>query len=274
MRLPVPLLRRNPNLHKNDFGHVLVVAGSASMLGAAALTSLAAMRAGAGLVTVAVPTALDLSLQRKVAHVVMTLPLPHNAYPLIKSRFDKYQSMVIGPGLGLATATQKLVLQLVIHYPGPMVIDADALNSIADDPAILLKAQGMRILTPHPGEMANLVRKTRVFIEANRMETAKRMAQDFQCVVLLKGPQTVIASPEGKIITNRTGNVGMATAGSGDVLSGIIGAFLAQGIDPLEATCLAAHCHGAAGDLAIKKINKASLIATDLIDFLPKILNR
>ena len=279
MRLPAPLLRLNPKLHKNDFGHVLVVAGSAPMLGAGALVGLAAMRAGTGLVTIAVPQDLNKTLQQKISPVIMTWPLPATGdgflkasiYPILEKRFLKYQSMVLGPGLGTKATTKNLVLKLIINFQGAMVIDADALNILADKKEVLLKAKGVRVVTPHAGEMAKLLRCSREEVEANRQSKAMTMARAFDCTVVLKGQHTLITDGD-KCIFNKTGNVGMATAGSGDVLSGIIGAFLSQGIKPFDAATWGVYHHGLAGNLAEKKTGKVSMIATDLIDFLPQAL--
>ncbi|MBI3602190.1 MAG: NAD(P)H-hydrate dehydratase [Candidatus Omnitrophica bacterium] len=275
MRLPAPLSRRNPYLNKKDFGHVLVVAGSPTMLGASALCSLAAMRAGAGLVTAAVPRSLNLTLQQKIVPVVMTLPLPQtpqgvfssSAFFILKKFFLKFNTVAIGPGLGLHPSTCRLVYRMVEYYPGPMVVDADALNALAKNKNPLMKAHGPRILTPHTGEMARLTGKTVAEVEGNRKKIALDFARRWQCVIVLKGHRTVIASPDGKTAVNSTGNVGMATAGSGDVLTGMIAAFLAQGMSPFEAARWGAYVHGQAGDKAAKAKSKVSLIASDMIDF-------
>jgi NAD(P)H-hydrate epimerase len=149
-----------------------------------------------------------------------------------------------------------------------MVIDADGLNALAEDPKILLKAPAARILTPHPGEMSRLTGKGKSFIENNRTTATKNFAKKYRCILVLKGHRTIVAEPNGKIYINRTGNAGMAKAGSGDVLTGIITALLAQGIEPFTAARWSVFLHGRAGDLAAKTKGKASLIATDLIDYL------
>lgn len=280
MPRPSVLLRRNPYRNKKDFGHVLVIAGSAPMLGASALCSLAAMRSGAGLVTAAVPESLNLTLQKKIAHVVMTLALPQTpqgafslrTFSLIKRNFFKYNAIAIGPGLGREASTGHLVEKLVEHYPGPMVVDADALYALAQNKKPLIKARGPRVLTPHAGEMARLTKKTVKEIEGNRQGAALEFARQNKCILVLKGQRSVIASFNGKIIVNSTGNVGMATAGSGDVLAGMIAAFLAQGIGPFEAARWGVYYHGKAGDWAMRGMGKVSLMATDLIEAIPKVL--
>ena len=272
--MPALLSRRNPNVHKNQFGHVLVLAGSGRMLGAAALCGLAAMRAGAGLTTVGVPRSLNAILHKKLSSVIMTMPLPETAhhaitfqaYPQIKKMFSKFQSVAVGPGLGQEVATKKFVFKIIRECPLPVVVDADALNILSSDINILKRAQGPRVLTPHPGEMARLAGLTRPTIEKNRLKIARDFASRFECVVVLKGHHTVVASPSRKTYVNKTGNSGMATAGSGDVLTGMIAALLGQGIKPFDSAKIACRWHGLAGDYAAKKTGRISLIATDLIE--------
>jgi NAD(P)H-hydrate epimerase len=281
MQLPAPLLRSNPKAYKGDFGHVLIVAGSASMLGAAALSSLAAMRTGAGLVTVAIPGNLNLALQAKISNVIMTMPLKKGkAFDQIKKSWDRFNALAIGPGLGREAGVQKLVRDVIVHCPKPLVIDADALFALSGYTDILLKAKAPRVLTPHPGEMSRLINgDVYHFSEKNgrrphlsRLETARDFGRRYKCVLLLKGHRTVVASPEGKTYVNKTGNAGMATAGSGDVLTGMIVSLLGQGIAPFKAACVGAYLHGKAGDRAAKLKYKAGLIATDIIDQIPEVL--
>ncbi len=269
MQQPSVLLRRNPRLNKKDFGHVLVVAGSKTMLGACALCSLSAMRSGAGLVTAAVAKSLNLTLQKKISPVIMTLPLPENskgelslkAFDVLKKNFSKYVAIAIGPGLGLHPNTQQLIYRMVENYAGPMVVDADALNALAKNLKPLRNAKGPRILTPHLGEMNRLMGQT--------VGDRKKMALDFvrqnHCVLVLKGPHTLIAS-KSKVVVNATGNVGMATAGSGDVLTGMIVGILGQGVEAFQAAQLGVYYHGKAGDKAAQLRSKASMIATDIIE--------
>ena len=271
---------KGPNVHKNDFGHVLVVAGSAPMLGAAALCALAAMRAGAGLVTCAIARSLNLTLQKKLSAIVMTLPLPESApgvlglsaYKILAANLAKFNAVAVGPGLGQHTHTQKFVFKLLAECPKPLVIDADALNILAQQPKILLKNPRVKILTPHTGEMSRLTGRSVAVIERRRSQTALECARAYKSIVVLKGHRTVIASPDGKIKINRSGNAGMATAGSGDVLTGIIAALLGQGLEPFKAACMGVNWHGRAGDLAAKYKTQASMIATDIIEYLPAAL--
>jgi ADP-dependent NAD(P)H-hydrate dehydratase / NAD(P)H-hydrate epimerase len=275
MPLPALLLRRKSNAHKNDFGHVLVMAGSPSMLGAACLSSLAAMRSGAGLVTAAVPRGLNLTLQEKISSVVMTMPVAQtkgmvfslSAAEQILKVIGKFNAAAIGPGLGLDISTRKFVLKMVKECPVPMVVDADALNAIAGHTDTLLKAKGARILTPHPGEMQRLVGScVGADLVSARKRVALKYARQWHSILVLKGHRTVVASPDGKVYVNTTGNAGMATAGCGDVLTGMIAAFLAQGLTPFEAARWGVRLHGEAGDRAARKCGKMGMIAMDVVE--------
>ncbi|MDP8266733.1 MAG: NAD(P)H-hydrate dehydratase [Candidatus Aceula meridiana] len=280
MQLPAPLLRRNPHSHKNTFGHVLVIAGSKSMLGAGALSSLAAMRSGAGLVTLGVPQSLNIAAQKKISSVVMTWPLPETkeqsfslaSFQKIEKKLSKFQALTIGPGLSQNPSTQKLIRKIISELKIPMIIDADALNALSKNTSSLIKIKEMKILTPHLGEMARLTGLSKKHIEANKLKVAKNFAKKYHCILLLKGHRTVVVAPDGKIYVNKTGNVGLATAGSGDVLTGIIAAFLAQGLSGFNAARWGAYVHGKAGDIAAKEKGRASLIATDIIENISAVL--
>ncbi len=249
------------------------------MLGAAALSSLAAMRSGAGLVTAAVARGSNLTLQKKISNTVMTKPLAQSrsgvfslkSYDQLKKIWDRFDAVAIGPGLGRELTTLQLARQVIIHCPLTLVIDADALFALAGHTQILLKAKAPRVLTPHSGEMSRLTNQSVKEIEANRLKTARDFAHRYNCVILLKGHRSVVASPQGETYINRTGNVGMATAGSGDVLTGMITAFLGQGMGPFDAAKYGAYYHGKAGDLAASAKTKASMIASDIIEHIGQI---
>ena len=277
MRLPAPLSRNNPFVHKNDFGHVLIIAGSAQMIGAGALTALSAMRSGAGLVTLGVAKSLNLVAHKKISNVVMTLPLAETKNQTISIRaFKKIQdfskrcdAVALGPGMSTDPLTRQCVLKIISKLSKPLVIDADGLNCLEGKLNILTKTNSLKILTPHPGEMARLLKVKRNFIESHRTKVALDFAKKYRCVLLLKGYKTVVASHNGETYVNQTGNAGVATAGSGDVLTGIIAAFIAQGLSSFEAARWGAYIHGRAGDLAAFNKTKISLIAADIIDHLP-----
>ena len=227
----------------------------------------------------------------------MTKPLAQNrtgafslkAYDQLKKIWDQFDAIAIGPGIGRDLATMQFARQIIIHCPKPLVIDADALFAIFPVPSksqgcviaksvakrrdeaisILRKAKGPRILTPHSGEMSRLTGQSVKEIEGSRLKTARDFARSFNCVLLLKGHRTVVASPQGKTYINHTGNVGMATAGSGDVLTGMVTAFLGQGMVPFNAAKYGAYYHGKAGDLAARKKSKISIIASDIIEQIP-----
>jgi hydroxyethylthiazole kinase-like uncharacterized protein yjeF len=276
MPLPVPLSRTNPRSSKKDFGHLLIIGGSPSMLGAVALSSLAAMRSGAGLVTAAVPRGLNLILQKKISNVIMTMPLAQDrrgafslkAYDQLKKIWERFDAIAIGPGLGRGLGSQQLARQVIINCPKPLVIDADALFALSGYTDILLKVKGMRILTPHLGEFSRITDHSVKAIEASRLKIVREFARRYSCVLLLKGHHTVVASMRGETYINKTGNAGMATAGSGDVLTGMITAFLGQGISPFNAAKYGAYYHGKAGDLAAQAQGKLGMIAEDIIDHL------
>lgn len=284
MPLPMPLLRRNPDAYKNQFGHVLVLAGSQRMLGASALCGLSAMRSGAGIATLGVPKSLNTALHKKISPVLMTWPLPEThqqsfaagAWKTLKPDLKKFQAVALGPGLSLNKSTQKFVHSIIKNSFLPLVIDADALNALAGRCAILKMTDALKILTPHIGEFYRLTNdqrlKTKDLKQKDLKDIVVNFAEKYNCFLVLKGHQTLIASPDGKTYLNKTGNAGMATAGSGDVLTGMIAAFLAQGLTPFDAAKWGVCLHGKAGDIAAKKIGKAALIATDIIEYIPKAL--
>ena len=276
MRLPAPLLRQNKRAHKRDFGHVLVAAGSPTMLGAACLVSLAAMRAGAGLVTAAVPRTLNLSLQQKISHAVMTLPVPGSAkgcfaagdVSFLEKGWSRFSVVAIGPGLGADPATQKFVRGMLKACPLPMVVDADALNALSVRHPEPRRGEGsqqaVRIFTPHPGEFFRLTGE-KPLTDAARRQAAIRFARDHHVVLVLKGHHTVIASPDGKVCVNKTGSPALAKAGTGDVLTGIIAALLAQGVEPFEAAKSGVQLHAAWAVDVLRQRQPFSLMAVDLI---------
>jgi len=272
---------RLQNSHKGSYGHLLILAGSPGMTGAAALSSMAALRAGAGLVTLGIPESLNPILEEKCTEV-MTIPLPEtsagtlspDALPPIFDFCRKIDVVAIGPGLSRNSETGELVKDLIRLCPVPLIIDADGLNLIADDLAVLKAAPSELILTPHPGEICRLTGLTKEELFADREGTARRFARENNLILVLKGAGTLIASPEGPLRINLNGNPGMATGGTGDILTGLIAGFMAQGMKGSAAACLGVYIHGAAGDQASKKVGQISLIASDLIQEIPSVLNK
>ena len=266
--------------HKGTFGHLVVLAGSEGKTGAATLAGVGALRAGAGLVTMGIAASLNDILEVKITEA-MTLPLPEAAgaralgvgalSPLLKFLEDK-TAVALGPGLGTHPETRELVRQLVRHLPLPLVIDADGLNALAGQVAGLKEAAGPRILTPHPGEMARLLGCTPKEVQARRLEVALEVAADCRAIVVLKGAQTVVAHPEGKLSLNPTGNPALASGGTGDVLTGLIGGFLAQGLEPWTAARLGVYLHGLAADFLAASQGPRGLIAGDLLTVFPQVL--
>ena len=263
--------------HKGTFGRVFIIAGSVGMTGAAALSGMASVKSGAGLVTIGIPESLNDILEVKLTEA-MTMPLaevPGRCISLAALNKalefgNQCNAVVLGPGLSKEDETQQFVRQFVQNCDVPMVIDADGLNALAQCPKVLNEAKGPVIITPHPGEMARLLSTTLSKIQQDRVTAVKTAAREYNCTAVLKGARTLIATSEGKLLINPTGNAGMATGGSGDVLSGMIGAFLARGMKPYEAAAVGVYLHGLAGDLAAGEQGEICLAAQDLIDYLPK----
>lgn len=276
------LLRRNPKAHKGDFGHLFILAGCARFSGAAVLCAEAAMRSGAGLVTLGIPQSLNCAIIKIKPKEVMTLPLPQTqdgtlslaGLRKIKDFLKKVDVAVLGPGLGKNKSTYSLVLKLLPGITQATVIDADGLNALAGHSKILRERQRAAILTPHPGEMARLLGVSVENVETKRKEIARRFAKDYNCIVVLKGHETVVTDNLGKVYVNNTGNPGMATAGSGDVLTGIIAAFLGQGLSAFSAAKYAVYLHGFAGDLAAKEKTQMGMIASDIITKIPEAIKK
>ena len=268
--------------HKGNFGHLLVVAGSEGKTGAAALAAEAALRAGAGLVTLGVPASLNDILEAKLTEA-MTLPLPEAAAralgaaawsPIQEFLNEKNgkSTLALGPGIGTHPETRELVARLVRNLAGPMVIDADGINNLAADTACLKDAAGPRILTPHPGEMARLLGLTTPEVQARRLDVARDTAAKFGITLVLKGAQTVVAAPDGRAWLNSTGNPALASGGTGDVLTGIISGFLAQGLAPWDAARLGVYLHGLAADFFVSRHGQRGMIAGDLLAVWPQML--
>lgn len=265
-----------PDAHKGMAGRVFVIAGSRGMTGAAALAGLSAARSGAGLVTVGIPKSLNEIMEIKLTEV-MTIPLPETKDKSISidaledalTFAQKCDAVAIGPGISLNDETREFVKQFTALCPIPMILDADGLNSLAQSPEVFKRAIAPLIITPHPGEMARLLSKRVEGIQNDRMAAVKEAAKKFGCVAVLKGASTLIADADGHIWINPTGNNGMASGGSGDVLTGMIAALLARGMRPVEAAQAGVFIHGLAGDDASLVKGKISLIAHDIIDHFP-----
>lgn len=270
---------RRPDAHKGDGGHVLVIAGSFGKTGAAQLVSRAAARAGAGLVTLVGPRSLYDVYAAGVLEA-MTDALPDRDgrmlfdEPYLKALLAGKTAVVVGPGLGTHDDGQRIVAWLLAHAAVPLVLDADALTCVARDPSMLDRAAGPVVLTPHPGEMSRLLGTDSAAVQADRVRAARRLAAVHRCVAVLKGARTVIAdgasgAPDEPVWINPTGNPGLASGGTGDVLAGILGGLLAQGIEPTGAARLGVFVHGAVADRVAAEIGQIGLLASDLIAHLP-----
>jgi hydroxyethylthiazole kinase-like uncharacterized protein yjeF len=263
--------------HKGTSGTVLVLAGSLFYRGAANLAGLAALRAGAGLVRLALPRSLCLVNLDKPDELVQ-LPLPEEGEPVLASialeaslaAAQEAQAVVLGPGLGQHPATINFVLRFLAQNKTPTVLDADGLNAVASCPQILLETPAPLVLTPHPGEMARLLARSTASVQEDRIATALEAASRFDSVAVLKGFRTVVADPIGRFYLNPNGNPAMATAGMGDILAGTIGGLLAQGATPLVATLLGVYTHGLAGDRAAQEMGPRGILPSDLLPRLPR----
>lgn len=273
------ILPRPPDSHKGTYGHVLIIAGSPGKTGAAILTCLGALRSGAGLVTCGLPKSLNPVFETKVTEA-MSEPLPETidgalstaAYDRIMELIENKKVLAIGPGLSLHPETQALIRRLVAEADIPMVIDADAVRSIKGYLHILKESINIRILTPHPGEMGWLVGKKTWEIQENRLSMAEELSKEYGVYTVLKGAATLIAAPNGETAVNSTGGPALASGGMGDVLTGTIAGFMAQGYNPFRAACLGVFCHGLAGDRLSGQKKISGILATEVAQAIPGIL--
>ena len=270
------VFNRPDDSNKGTLGSLLCICGSYGMAGAAIMAGKAALRCGIGLLKIAVPKSIYPVCATNILESVY-YPLEETSNGVISSKntdfllemCEKSSAVVIGCGLSVCDDTKNLVQSVITNCEKPLVIDADALNCICNKPEILKNLKAPAIITPHPGEMARLLHSTPKTVNSNRENTAIDFAKKFGVVTVLKGAGTIIASPDGEVYINHTGNSGMATGGSGDVLSGIIGSLLAQGASPINAAAAGVFLHGTIGDLAAEKLGKISMLPTDMIDMIP-----
>jgi len=269
-----------PDGHKGDLGKLFIMAGSKGFTGAACMAANTATRAGIGLCYLGLPASLNDICEVKLTET-MTRTLPevksNRCFALrglgeFRQYFEWADACALGPGIGTHHETKELVKRLMSRIDIPTVIDADGLNCFEGDTQALIEADFPCVLTPHPGELSRLIGVSTKEIAADRLKYAKTAASGLKKVVLLKGAPTFIAEPDGQVYLNPTGNIGMAKGGSGDVLTGLIGAFLAQGLAPLEAACCGAFLHGIAGDTVRHEIGSMGMLPTDMIEILPLVL--
>jgi NAD(P)H-hydrate epimerase len=264
--------------HKGTFGHALVIAGSRGKSGAACLSALGALRAGAGLVTVACPVGIQPIVTQGLKEA-MTEGLEEDgdgsvsahAIERIESALAGKKAAVIGPGLGLCDGVRQFMRGVIKDAPVPMVVDADALTAVGVNHEILMDARGPRVITPHPGEAARLLGCTGAEVQRDRVAAVKMLSERSGAIAVLKGARTLAAAPDGRLAVNPTGNSGMASGGMGDILGGIIGAFLAQGYSPWDAAVLGVFLHGQAADRVAEKKGPFGYLASEVADELPRV---
>lgn len=267
------LPQRAPDAHKGNFGKILLLCGSRGYTGAPAFAALGALRVGAGLVYLAVPESIY-SIEAVKLNEPIVIPLADekgqyavSAMPDILNLLIEKDAVLIGPGMGNSESTEKITCEVLRSYSGPVVLDADGINVMCKHKDILRERTAPTILTPHPGEFVRIFGKE---IE-ERIDSSVQLASDLHCIVLLKGQHTIITDGI-TVYRNLTGNPGMATGGSGDILAGMITALIGQGIDPLKAAAIGAWLHGAAGDICAEKMGQYGMLPSDMLDVLPRLL--
>jgi NAD(P)H-hydrate epimerase len=271
------------NSHKGTFGHALVIAGSRNYVGAACLAAQGAVRTGAGLATLAAPQSIHPIAAGKLTEVIH-LPLPDDdegrMHPdgaaLVHSVYERYDSLLIGCGMGLSSGTTAFLESLLVTGPlnyKPTVIDADGLNNLARIPNWWKHLTGPVVLTPHPGEMATLTGTTIAEVQKNRVDCARRWASHWGASVALKGALTVIAEPGGMARISPFANPGLASGGTGDVLTGVIAGLMAQGLSPFDAACCGVYVHGLAAETVVRKYGNTGILASDLVEQLPSTIH-
>ena len=273
--------RRERTAHKGDFGHLMVIAGSSGKAGAALMTARGGLRAGSGLVSVATPNRLVPMIQQQVFEA-MCFPAAESVDGTIGADAEEellkfsgsMTACALGPGLSTHPETVQVVRSLVQKIEIPMVIDADGINAVVDAREILKNTRAPVIMTPHPGEMGRLLGVSSAEVQGDRLGVASKFAAEYKVTVVLKGAGTVVAASDGELFINATGNPGMATGGTGDVLTGMIGGLLAQGYPSTQAACLGVYLHGLAGDLAAEDKGEIALIAGDVIEKIPDAIKK
>ena len=267
---------RPPDGHKGTFGKVLVIAGSRGFTGAASLTSLGALRIGCGLVRLCIPEGLADAMESKLTEIIK-IPLPQTeresfsikGLDRVRELISDSDAIALGPGISVHPETQRFVEEILKEAKIPVVLDADGINNLKENPEILSQVSAPIILTPHPGELSRLIKTPIKEINRDRIGIAQRASREFNSILVLKGAPTVISQPDGLTYINPTGNSGLASGGSGDVLTGMIAGLLAMGVEPIKASMIGVYLHGKSADLAIEKETEYSLIASDLLKYLP-----
>lgn len=263
------LPKRDKNSHKGTFGSVVNISGSFGMPGASVLSTRAALRSGVGKVyTVCHPENYQILATSAPEAVLILADIEKDTAPIFDS-LKNANAILLGPGLSVSEKKQKFVKELLLSATLPIVLDADGINAIADDIEFIKKVKAELILTPHLGEMSRLTGLSVEEIEQNRIKVAKNFAKEYGVLLCLKGANTIVTTKEGEVFVNMTGNSGLSSAGSGDVLAGMIASFIAQGMEPVSALTAAVYFHGASADFAVEALSERGLIASDIVEFLP-----
>ncbi len=272
--------KRQKRTNKGDYGRLFVIAGSKDMTGALALCCKGAFRSGAGLVYACTVRSGISVVQQLVPEAVVT-PLSeyegmvrYECYDEIKDKIQRASAIAVGPGLGMSDDVSEFVKKLIYEADTTLVIDADGLNAIADDPSILLGLKHTPVITPHPGEMSRLTGLSVREILEDTVNVARDFAVKYNCVTVLKDARSVIAAPDGRVVINITGNPSMSTGGSGDVLTGVISSFIAQGIEPFFAAAVGAYIHGLSGDISKEKLGTYGVMAWDIAENVAEAIKR
>ena len=271
------LPKRDKDSHKGTFGRVGIISGSIGMTGAPYLSTMAALRSGSGLVYTVIPKSLNEILSIKLIEAIIKPVEDKNighftldSVNEIKEIIKDMDVLAIGPGIGVDKEIIEVVKKILLTYEKPIVLDADGINCISkDEPIILSKRKGDTIITPHPAELSRLLGVSTIEIQKKRVEYSEYTSNKYKVITVLKGAGTIVSNKSGEMYINPTGNPGMATAGSGDVLTGIIASFIGQGMDSYEAAVLGVYCHGLAGDLCKLDKGEYGMIASDILDNLP-----
>lgn len=273
--------KRTADSHKGTYGHLFVLAGSPGKSGAAILCAEAALRSGSGLVTLGVPQSISTAVEEKTTEV-MSVSLkdskdgtfhPDAHEEVLRELEGKKTALAVGPGISTSKGTGKLLEKVITQCEVPVVLDADALNIISKNPEILRKTKVPAVVTPHPGEMARLCGVGTKQVQSDRVGVSTRFSEKYGCYVVLKGARTVVSTPGGEVFINPTGNSAMATAGTGDVLTGIIGGLVAQGYDSLQSCLLGVFLHGHAADLLLEETGAAGFTASEISRKIPASIN-
>lgn len=267
--------RRERDSHKGNYGRVGILAGSRGMTGSAYLTCMASLKIGSGLVYSIVAEDIFDIMSIKLTEAII-IDINDYKYPNIESIINdkKIDVLVIGPGMGISKEKIELTKNIVENLTIPIVIDADGINCLSYNMDSLKNNKGEIILTPHPKEMSRLIGKEVSYIQKNREKITKDLSMKYKVYTVLKGSKSVVSTPKGKIYINKSGNPGMSTAGTGDVLTGMIGGLIGQGYSMYESCVLGVFIHGLAGDIAVKDLTEYSLVASDLIDNIPKAIRK